>query len=62
MIIAKVNAAVSCVVVGAFAVLFIFITARRALERDITGTIFAAALSVGLVWATVRAFRRWQRS
>jgi hypothetical protein len=62
VILLKVRAAVFCVVAAVFAALFIFITARRALEGDVTGTIYAAALSVGLTWMTVRTYRRFQRS
>lgn len=58
----KLRAAVFCIVAAAFAALFIFITGRRALERDVTGTIYAAALSIGLTWMTVRTYRRFQRS
>jgi len=58
----RLNAALSCCVAAMFAALFIFITARRALDEDVTGTIFAAALSIGFIWATVRTYRRFQRS
>jgi len=58
----KLHAALRCCVAAVFAALFIFITARRALDADVTGTIFAAALSIGLTWATVRTYRRFQRS
>ena len=57
----RLHAVIVFLVAAAFAALFLFITARRALEHDVTGTIFAAALSVGLTWMAVRTFRRLQR-
>jgi hypothetical protein len=62
LMIAKIDAALSCLFIGALAALFIFITARRAFEGDLTGTAFAAALSMAFIWMTVRAFRRWRRT
>ena len=61
VIVDRVHAALSVIVAATFAALFIYITGRRALERDITGTVFAACIGLGLSWATVRAWRRWKR-
>lgn len=61
VIIDKLHAATSCLVAGLFAALFIFITGRRLIDRDMMGTLFAAGLSAGFIWATIRTFRRWQR-
>jgi hypothetical protein len=62
VIVSKLNAAVRCLVAAAFALLFVYITGRRVIERDGTGAIFAGALALALIWATVRTFRRFQRS
>ena len=61
MILYKVHAALFCIIAATFAALFIYITGRRALERDVIGTLFAAGLGIGLCWATFRAWRRWKR-
>ena len=61
VIVNRVHAALQVIVAATFSALFIYITGRRALERDITGTVFAACIGLGLSWATVRAWRRWRR-